>query len=77
MKIIETVSHPQLKISIFGMNDKYQIKFEAGPYEQTYKIAQDEVSLDGLRKMIDESFCDEVIQIFRQMNRNWQSAREI
>ncbi|MBX7202736.1 MAG: hypothetical protein K1X77_06670 [Bacteroidia bacterium] len=69
MRIIDSIPHPQLTISIFSMNEKFLVKFEVGPYEQTYKVSQGDVgSLADLKAKITESFCDEVIAIFRKMH---------
>ena len=55
MRIIETIPHPQLRISIFSMNDKYLVKIEAGPYEQVYKVDQMEIEgLNALKALIND-----------------------
>jgi hypothetical protein len=65
MRIIDTIPHPQLKISIFQMNGKYLVKFEAGSYEQTFKVDESEVSgLVGLK----EKVLVEVAAAFRIMH---------
>ena len=69
MRIIDTISHPQLKISIFQMNGKYMVKFEAGPYEQTYKVDEMEVSgLEGLKSKVTNELLVEVAAVFRAMH---------
>jgi hypothetical protein len=68
MRIIETIPHPSITISIFQMNDKYIVKFEAGPMEQSFKFkSEDAGGLDGLKKKIDKEFIDEVFKRFLQM----------
>ena len=69
MRIIDTISHPQLKISIFQMNGKYMVKFEAGPYEQTFKVDEMEVSgLEGLKSKVTNELLVEVAAVFRAMH---------
>ena len=51
MRIIDTIPHPSITISIFQMNDKYQVKFEAGPMEQTFKFTTAEVKRNGVEKI--------------------------
>lgn len=69
MRIIDTIPHPQLKISIFQMNGKYMVKFEAGPYEQTYKVDEMEVDgLVGLKSKVTDEFLVEVAAAFRSMH---------
>ena len=36
MRIIDTIEHPILRISIFEMNQKYIVKFELGALEQSF-----------------------------------------
>ncbi|MFM2286809.1 MAG: hypothetical protein RLZZ543_2306 [Bacteroidota bacterium] len=69
MRIIDSIPHPQLRISIFSMNDKYQVKIEAGPYEQTYKFEKDDVEgLEDLKARVDDAFLEKVAAIFREMH---------
>ena len=69
MRIIDTIPHPQLRISIFSMNDKYLIKIEAGPYEQVYKVDQLEIEgLNELKELINDDFLQKVASVFRNMN---------
>jgi hypothetical protein len=71
MRIIDSIPHPQLRISIFSMNDKYLVKFEAGPYEQTYKFDHDEVAgLEDLKSKVDDAFLENIASIFKQMHTN-------
>lgn len=37
MRIIDTIPHPEMRISIFQMNNKYILKLEWGPLEQSFK----------------------------------------
>lgn len=69
MRIIETIPHPQLRISIFSMNGKYLVKIEAGPYEQVYKVDQMELEgLNELKERINDNFLEEVATVFRKMH---------
>ncbi|MEX1189933.1 MAG: hypothetical protein WED33_11790 [Bacteroidia bacterium] len=69
MRIIDQIPHPQLRISIFSMNDKYLVKFEAGPYEQTYKVNHDEVEgLEALKQQVNDEVLEKVASIFRKMH---------
>ena len=57
MRVIATIPHPDMRISIFHMNDKYIVKFEAGPMEQTFKFNQDEIGgLDQLTASLTPEF---------------------
>lgn len=77
MRVIANIPHPKLTISIFSMNDKYQVKFEAGPMEQTYKIAHTEVNgVEGIKEMVDEAFLEKVLQRFNEMYLSLKETKE-
>jgi hypothetical protein len=68
MRIIDQIPHESMTISIFQMNDKYQVKFEAGPMEQTFKFTLEEVkNLENLKKMISTTFIENTRQRFNEM----------
>lgn len=68
MRIIDSIPHPSMSISIFNMNDKYIVKFEAGPMEQSFKFQTDQVkSVENLKKMINADFIETVRLRFNDM----------
>lgn len=68
MRIIDTIPHPSITISIFQMNDKFIVKFEAGPMEQAFKFDNADVrGLDNLKKLITPEFIEEVRKRFNEM----------
>lgn len=69
MRIIAELPNPDCKISIFSMNQKFIIKFEQGSLEQTYKIAEMDVTdgVNGVFQLIDDSFIEEVLSNFKSM----------
>ena len=68
MRTVTTIPHDKFTITIFSMNEKYLVKLEGGPMEQTYKIPMDRVEgLDGLRKIISENFLNRAEEIHNQM----------
>jgi hypothetical protein len=73
MRVLKEFSKQEIRISIFNWNNKYILKFEFGPMEQTYKIAEmdvlDEKDLDGF---CEGSFFDEVISRFKEMGQSFQ-----
>jgi hypothetical protein len=77
MRVIATIPHPKLSISIFSMNDKYQLKFEAGPMEQTFKLAHTEVDgVEGIKRLIDDAFMEKVMARFNEMYLSFKEAKE-
>ncbi|WP_017258274.1 hypothetical protein [Pedobacter arcticus] len=69
MRIVAELPHPECKITIFSMNNKYIIKFEQGAIEQTYKLAEMDIlnGIDGVFEVIDEAFIKSVIENFKTM----------
>lgn len=77
MRIIGTIPHPKITISIFSMNDKYQVKFEAGPMEQIFKLSQTEVNgIEGIQKLVDDEFMLKIMDNFNQMYLSFKGAKE-
>ena len=68
MRIIDTIPHESMTISIFQMNDKFMVKFEAGPMEQCFKFLADDVkSLEGLKSRITTEFIERTRARFNDM----------
>lgn len=69
MRTLAELPHPDCKITIFGMNQKYIIKFEQGNLEQTYKIAEADIvdGVNGVFEILDEEFVNKVLQNFITM----------
>lgn len=77
MRIIAELPHPDCKISIFSMNQKYIVKFEQGPYEQSYKIAEIDLTGGGVNEvfqLIDETFIQTVVECFKSMRKDFHAA---
>jgi len=68
MRIIDSIPHESMTISIFQMNDKYQVRFEAGPMEQLFKFKVEEVkSLENLKTIITSDFIEATRKRFNDM----------
>lgn len=77
MRIVASIPHPKFTISIFSMNDKYLLKFEAGPMEQTYKLAHTDVSgIEGVKKLVDDVFLEKVRANFNEMYLSFKEAQQ-
>ena len=70
MRIIGTIEHPELKISVFKNDGRISVKFENPLYEQTYKLGQDErfATVEDVQKLVDESFAQAVLAQFQAMH---------
>lgn len=69
MRTLAELPHPECKITIFGMNQKYIIKFEQGSLEQTYKISEADIlnGVNGVFEILDEDFISKVLENFSNM----------
>ena len=77
MRVIGNIPHPTITISIFAMNDKYQIRFEAGPLEQIFKIQQTDVNgIEGIYKLVDEEFMRKIMERFNEMYLSFKEAKQ-
>ncbi len=76
MRVIAELPHPDCKISIFGMNQKFIIKFEQGTLEQSFKIAETDVvgGVNGVFELLDETFIQTVVGQFDQMRKSFIEA---
>jgi len=76
MRILAELPNPNCKISIFGMNQKFIIKFEQGNLEQSYKIAESDIvnGVNGVFEILDEAFINEVLANFDAMRSSFNSS---
>jgi hypothetical protein len=76
MRIIAELPHPDFKISILNMNNKYIVKIEQGNLEQSFKIAGADL-LDGVNsvfELLDEEFLRSVSARFTEMRKDFKEA---
>ncbi len=78
MRVIGTLNkHPKIATTIFQMNDKFIIKFEAGNMEQIFKLNQTEVNgVEAIDAMLTESFITKVIERFNEMFVAFKEVRD-
>ena len=70
MRIIAELPHPEFKISLFNMNQKYIVKFEQGQLEQSYKLSELDLTGGGANEVfqiIDDEFLLTVAERFKRM----------
>jgi hypothetical protein len=76
MRIIAELPHPDLKISILNMNQKFIVKIEQGALEQSYKIPEMDLT-DGVNsvfELLDEEFLNKVGARFKEMRTDYKDA---
>lgn len=75
MRIIGRIPHPSLTITVFHMNDKFIVKFEAGPMEQVFKFNNDDVQgMESIQQIIDADFISRVVERFNEMYTSMQDS---
>lgn len=76
MRVIAELPHPDFKISIFSMNQKFIVKIERGILEQSYKIPEMDLT-DGVNsvfELLDEEFLNKVTARFKEMAVDFKGA---
>lgn len=75
MRIVGSIPNAEFKITVFSWNERYIVKFEAGPFEQSYKFP---VSLfetwTDLELLFDATFIDNIRRRFKEMVSDSESA---
>ncbi|CAN5211929.1 hypothetical protein BH09BAC6_BH09BAC6_02410 [soil metagenome] len=76
MRIIAELPHPDFKISILNMNQKFIVKAEQGNLEQSYKIADADVvdGVNGVFELLDEEFLKRVGARFIEMRKDFKDS---
>ncbi len=76
MRIIAELPHPDFKISILSMNQKFIIKIEKGTFEQTYKLPEVDLT-DGVNsvfEILDDEFLATVAERFKTMQQDFKAT---
>lgn len=74
MRVVKEIYNPHCKITIFSWNQKYLIKLESGPFEQTFKVSEMDVLEQELDEILNESFIAEAIKRFSDMQGSLRNA---
>lgn len=77
MRMIGNMVHEKCNITFFHWNNRYIIKLEAGPFEQTFKVQEfDLAGEEELKKIVNEEFIAQSIARFEGMSRSLGEAME-
>jgi len=76
MRIIGTIPHPALKISVFKMDGRVSVKFENAGFEQTFKLGADErfSDLAAVQAWVDALLLESVLERMGDMYRSRVAA---
>lgn len=77
MRVVKEFTKEQVRISVFSWNNKYLVKFEFGPMEQTFKIPETDILQESdLEGFYAGDFFTAVIQRFKEMGQSFQKQLE-
>ena len=78
MRVIGEVPNPHCKITIFQWNNRYLIKMEQGPFEQTFKIQEFDLTSEAeINRILTDEFIHEALQRFELMRQSLDDAMSI
>ena len=79
MRHVADIPYPKVKITLLAWNGKYLLKLEQGPLEQTYKVA--DLDLTGvaspdveIRQILDDEFLQAAVARFEAMQVDLRAA---
>ncbi len=77
MRVVKESAKGEIRITILSWNNKYLLKFEEGPFEQTYKIPEFDILEEGdLEKFLEGDFFISVQKRFKEMGQSLQNQLE-
>jgi hypothetical protein len=77
MRVVSEFSKEGIRISVFSWNNKYLVKYELGPMEQTFKIPETDILEESdLNLFCEGTFFDQVVLRFKEMGESFQKQLE-
>jgi hypothetical protein len=77
MRVVKEFAKNEIRISVFSWNNKFLIKFEQGPMEQTFKIPETDILEESdLDQFYEGDFFEEVTQRFKEMGQSFRKQIE-
>lgn len=77
MRVVKEFVQEEIRVSVFSWNNKYLVKFELGPMEQTFKIAETDILEEqDLERFFSGDFFEEVKLRFEEMGKSLRSQLE-
>jgi hypothetical protein len=76
MRVVAELPHPDFKITIFSMNQKFIVKMERGSLEQSYKIPEMDLTegVNSVFELLDEAFLKTVAARFAEMAKDYKDS---
>ena len=77
MRVVKEFTQEEVRISVYSWNNKYLVKFELGPMEQTFKIPETDIYEESdLEHFYKGDFFIAVLERFKEMGQTFQKQLE-
>ncbi|MGM0946663.1 MAG: hypothetical protein ACQEW9_15920 [Bacteroidota bacterium] len=77
MRVVKELVQEDVRVSIFSWNNKYILKFELGPMEQTFKLSEMDVLEESeLEEFLQGDFFEKVCRRFEEMGKSFREQLE-
>ncbi|HAH35588.1 MAG TPA: hypothetical protein DEQ87_17240 [Algoriphagus sp.] len=77
MRVVKELIREEIRISIFSWNNKYILKFEFGPMEQTFKLNEMDVLEEAdLESFLEGDFFKQIVERFHEMGKSFRAQLE-
>lgn len=77
MRVVKELVREEIRVSIFSWNNKYIIKYELGPMEQTFKLSEMDVLEESeLDAFMEGEFFEAVKNRFEEMSAAFKKRLE-
>lgn len=77
MRVINEFVREEIRVSIFSWNNKYIVKFELGPMEQTFKLSETDILEEQeLESFFSGDFFENVKLRFEEMGKSLRAQLE-
>ena len=74
MRVVREISGKPCKVTVFSWNEKYLIKLEFGPFEQTYKVSMMDYLEEEIDEILSDEFISEAMERFHSMGKSLRKA---
>lgn len=77
MRVVKEFVQEEIRVSVFSWNNKYIVKFELGPMEQTFKVNETDILEEqDLESFFSGDFFEQVKLRFEEMGKSLRSQLE-
>ncbi len=74
MRVVKELTGKPCKVTVFSWNEKYLIKLEYGPFEQTYKVSMMDYLEEEIDDILTDKFISEAMDRFKSMGVSLRDA---